>query len=269
MKDSVQRNVIMPVLKHDRLSLYFETEGADNAPNLILSNELGTSLNVWAPQIPALSEHFQLLRYDPRGHGRSSIASGHCSIAALGEDVIALMDQAGIQRTHFCGVALGGMVGIWLASHHPQRIERLVVSNTSALAGPAAIWDARIEQVRSGGMEAIADAVIQRWFTRDFQEHAVHQVNLVRKMLVDTSPAGYIAGCMALRDMDLRTSLQAITCPTLVIGGRYDKTTSPAQTRQMAEHIRGARYLELNAAHLMNWEIAQSYTTHLKDFLFH
>lgn len=259
----------MPSVKHDHLSLYYEREGTVDAPNLILSNELGTSLNVWAPQVPTLSEHFQLIRYDPRGHGRSSIASAQCSIAVMGEDVIALMDQIGIERTHFCGVAMGGMVGIWLASHYPQRIERLVVSNTSALAGPTAIWDARIEQVRSGGIAAIADSVIQRWFTRDFQEHAVHQVSLVRKMLMETSAVGYIAGCMAIRDMDLRACLQAITCPTLVMGGRYDKTTSPAQTRQMAEHIPVARYLELNAAHLMNWEIAQSYTTHVKDFLSH
>ena len=259
----------MPALKHDHLSLNYEIEGATDAPNLILSNELGTSLTVWAPQIPALSDHFKVMRYDARGHGRSSITSDQCSIAVLAEDVIALMDNAGIERTHFCGVAMGGIVGVWLASHYPQRIERLVISNTSALAGPAAIWDARVEQVRNGGIASIADSVIQRWFTRDFQEHAVHQVNLVRKLLMDTSPTGFIAGCIAMRDMDLRACLQAITCPTLVMGGRYDKTTSAAQTRQMAEHIRGARYLELNAAHLMNWEIAQSYTTHVKDFLFH
>lgn len=257
----------MPVLKHDRLSLYFDREGPENAPNLILSNALGTSLDVWEPQVPALGDNFRLLRYDARGHGRSSIVGGQCSIAMLSEDVIALMDQCGIERTHFCGVAIGGMVGIWLASHYPQRIERLVVSNTSALAGPAAIWDARIEQVCSGGMSAIADDVIQRWFTRDFQEHAMHQVSLVRKMLLATSAAGYIAGCVAMRDMVLRDCLQAIKCPTLVMGGRYDRTISPAQTRQMADHIQGARYVELNAAHLMNWEVAQSYTTHMKDFL--
>lgn len=259
----------MPALKHDHLSLHFERDGVDGAPNLILSNELGTSLNIWAPQVPTLSDHFQLMRYDPRGHGSSTIASDQCSIATLAEDVIALMDHAGIERTHFCGVAMGGMVGIWLASHYPQRIGRLVISNTSALAGPAAVWDARIELVRSGGIAAIVDSVIQRWFTRDFQEHAVHQVSLVRNMLMETSPTGYIACCTAIRDMDLRACLQAIACPTLILGGRYDKTISPAQSRQMSEYLRGARYLELNAAHLMNWEIAQSYTTHVKDFLLH
>lgn len=259
----------MPAIKHDRLSLHFDMDGRADAPHLILSNALGTSLEVWAPQMPILRDYFRLTRYDSRGHGRSGIASGQCTIAQLGEDVIALMDQSGIERTHFCGLALGGMVGVWLASHHPARIERLVVSNTSALAGPAAIWDARIEQVRSGGIEAIAPSVVQRWFTRDFQEHAMRQVSLVRGMLMATSSAGFIAGCTAMRDLDLREELQKIACPTLVMGGRYDKTTSPAQTRQMADHIRDARYLELNAAHLMNWEVAQSYTTHVMEFLLH
>lgn len=257
----------MPAVNHDRLSLYFEIDGPNNAPSVIFSNELGTSLDLWAPQVPVLREHFQMLRYDSRGHGCSTIASNQCSIANLADDVIALMDQSDIERTHFCGVALGGIVGVWLASHYPERIDRLVISNTSALAGPAAIWDARIEQVRTGGMTAIADGIIQRWFTRDFQEHAMHQVSLVRNMLEATSAAGYIAGCIAMRDMDVRDCLRGIKCPSLVIGGRYDKTTSPAQTRQMAEHIQGARYLELNTAHLMNWEVAQSYTKHVKEFL--
>ena len=259
----------MPAIQHDRHSLHFETEGPINAPSLIVSNALGTSLALWAPQMPVFAEHFRLTRYDSRGHGLSTILPGPCTIANLGEDVIALLDHSGTERTHFCGIALGGMVGIWLASHYPARIERLVVSNTAALAGPVAIWDERIAQIRSGGIAAIAPVVIQRWFRRDFQEHAMHQVSLVRSMLLATSPAGYIAGCMAIRDMDLRESLQKIQCPTLVMGGRYDKTTAPAQTRQMAEHIQGAHYIELNAAHLMNWEIAQSYTTQVKDFLLH
>lgn len=259
----------MPAIQHDRHALHFEADGPAHAPNLILSNALGTSLELWAPQMPVFAEYFRLLRYDSRGHGRSSIVPGPCTIAKLGEDVIALLDQSGIERTHFCGIALGGMVGIWLASHYPERIERLVVSNAAALVGPAAIWNERIEQVKNGGVAAIAPVVIQRWFTRDFQEHAIHQVSLVRSMLMATSADGYIAGCMAMRDSDLRECLQKIQCPTLVIGGRYDKTTSPAQTRQMADHISGAHYIELNAAHLMNWEIAQGYTTQVKDFLLH
>ena len=257
----------MPAIQHDRHSLHFEVDGPTTAPNLIVSNALGTSLELWAPQMPVFIEHFRLLRYDSRGHGRSTIVPGPCSIAKLGEDVIALLDHSGIDRTHFCGIALGGMVGIWLASHFPDRIERLVVTNAAALPGPAAIWDERIEQVKSGGVAAIAPVVIQRWFTRDFQDHAIHQVSLVRSMLMATSADGYVAGCIAMRDMDLRDCLQKIQCPTLVMGGRYDKTTAPAQTRQMADHIPGAQHIELNAAHLMNWEIAQSYTTQVKEFL--
>ena len=257
----------MPVVRHDHVSHHYEIDGSDKAPCLILSNALGTSLELWAPQLPVLADHFKLLRYDGRGHGRSSIASGACTVAKFGEDVIALMDHAGIMRAHFCGIALGGMVGLWLAGHHPTRIDRLIVSNTSALVGPAASWDARIQQVRSEGIELIAPSIIERWLTRDFQQHAVHQVGLIRSILLATSAAGYIAGCNAMRDADLRESVGRITCPTLVLGGRFDKTTAPAQTRQLAEHIAGARYLELNAAHLMNWEVAQIYTKLIKEFL--
>ena len=257
----------MPAIRHDHLSLHYEIDGSDKSPCLILSNALGTSLELWAPQLPVLADHFKLLRYDGRGHGCSGVASAVCTVAKFGEDVIALMDHAAIERAHFCGIGLGGMVGLWLASHYPTRIERLIVSNAAALVGPAAIWDARIQQVRGGGLDAIAPTIIERWFTRDFQQHAVHQVSLVRSMLLATSVAGYIAGCNALRDADLRNSLDSIECPTLVLGGRFDKTTSPAQSRQLAEHIHHARYTELNAAHLMNWEVAQSYTTLVKDFL--
>ena len=257
----------MPAIRHDHLSLHYEIDGPDKSPCLILSNALGTSLDIWEPQLPVLSDHFKLLRYDGRGHGRSGVASPTCTVSKFGEDVIALMDHAGIERAHFCGVALGGMVGLWLASHHPSRIERLIVSNTAALLGPSAMWDARIQQVRAGGVEAIAPAVIERWFTRDFQQHATLQVSLVRSMLLATSASGYIAACNALRDADLRDLLHRIVAPTLVLGGRYDKTTSPAQSRQLADHIPTARYVELNAAHLMNWEVAQSYTKLIEEFL--
>jgi 3-carboxy-cis,cis-muconate cycloisomerase len=257
----------MPTLESSSVNLNYQLEGSAESPCLILSNPLGATLDIWAPQMPSLLEHFRVLRYDTRGQGQSSVPEGPYTIAQMAADVLTLMDHLGVVRTHFCGLSMGGMTGLWLAINHPARIDRLVLANTAPLLGPQSIWDERIEQVRQHGMGAIAETMMDRWFTRDFQQHAVHQVHIVRDMLLHTPVAGYIAGCHAVRDMDLRDSLANINAPTLVIGGRHDKSTAPAQTRRLAEHINGARYLELNAAHLTNWEVAQSFTANVMEFL--
>lgn len=257
----------MPTLESSSVNLNYQLEGSADAPCLILSNPLGATLDIWAPQMPSLLEHFRVLRYDTRGQGQSSVPEGPYTIAQMAGDVLALMDHLGIVRSHYCGLSMGGMTGMWLAINHPARIDRLVLANTAPLLGPQSIWDERIEQVRQHGMRAIAETMMDRWFTRDFQQHAVHQVHIVHDMLLHTPVAGYIAGCHAVRDMDLRDSLVNINAPTLVIGGRHDKSTAPAQTRRLAEHINGARYLELNAAHLTNWEVAQSFTANVVEFL--
>ncbi|GAA4018755.1 3-oxoadipate enol-lactonase [Actimicrobium antarcticum] len=246
---------------------HYEIDGAADAPWLVLSNALGTSLDIWMPQMPDLLPHFRVLRYDTRGHGQSAMGEGPASIGQLGEDVIALMDYLGIARANFCGLSLGGMTGLWLAAHHPARIERMVVSNAAPLLGPSSLWDSWIELVRQRRIAAIMPLVIERWFTDDFRRHAVLQVNAVRAMLLSTSESGFIAACTAIRDMDLRDSLVSIHVPTLVIGCKRDKVTAPAQTRRMAEHIAGSTYLELNAAHLPNWEVAQRFNADLVSFL--
>ncbi|NDP59622.1 MAG: 3-oxoadipate enol-lactonase [Oxalobacteraceae bacterium] len=248
--------------------LHYRMDGPPDAPWLVLSNALGTALDLWEPQMPLLSEHFHVLRYDTRGHGQSVMRDGAtASLADLGDDVISLMDHLGIARAHFCGSSLGGMIGLWLAIHHPGRIERLVVCNAAPLLGPPSVWDGWIEQIRQQGVKAIVPAFVERWFTRDFERHAAHQVGVVQAMLLQTSPAGLIAGCTAIRDMDLRSSLPDINVPTLVIGGKRDRMTPPAQTRRLAAHINGASYVELNAGHLPNREVAQRFNAELTDFL--
>lgn len=255
------------LIDNGNVRLHYQIEGAAGAPYLILSNSLGTSLALWEPQMPTLIEHFRVLRYDARGHGQSGVPDGPYSIAEMGEDVIALMNHLGIGAAHFCGLSMGGLVGMWLAAHHPARVDRLVLSNTAALLGSAEIWDARIDEVRAGGVSAIVPKVVERWFTRDFQKHAVRQINAVREMLLTCPEAGYIASCMAVRDADMRELLPNIQAPTLVIGGKHDKFTAPAQSRLLASRIPSARYIELNAAHLTNWEMSQGFTRQILEFL--
>ena len=257
----------MAIFDSGKGKLHYELEGADDAPLLVLSNSLGTTLDMWLPQMPALLEHFRVLRYDTRGHGQSEVTPGPYSIAQLGNDVLALLDHVKVPRAHFCGLSMGGMTGIWLGIHAPDRIDRLVLCNTSAAIGVPEMWNARIAQVRQGGMASVIDAVLERWFTNDFLSHAPAQVDRVRAMLVNTQIEGYVANCAAVRDMDQRAELGRIATPTLVIGGKYDKSTPPEHGELIAKSVPGARYVELNAAHLSNWEAAQAFTRHAVNFL--
>lgn len=241
--------------------------GNEQAPVLVLSNSLGTTLDMWLPQMPALLDHFRVLRYDTRGHGQSDVTPGPYTIGQLGADVLALLDQLGIQRAHFCGLSMGGMTGMWLGIHAPDRIDRLALCNTSAAIGLPEVWNARISKVRQEGMQSIVDTVLDRWFTPDFLTHAPAQVERVRRMLAQTPVEGYIANCAAVRDMDQRAALPQISAPTLVIAGRHDKSTPPEHGELIARAIPGAQYVLLNAAHLSNWEVAQAFTQNLLDFM--
>jgi 3-oxoadipate enol-lactonase len=257
----------MPFVDTGNGKLHYAIDGADHAPVLVLSNSLGTTLDMWLPQMPALIEHFRVLRYDTRGHGQSDVTPGPYSMAQLGGDVITLLDHLAIPRAHFCGLSMGGMTGIWLGIHQPTRIDRLVLCNTSAAIGVPEMWNARIAQVRQGGMDAVVATVLDRWFTPDFLSHAPAQVERVKAMLAKTSVDGYTANCAAVRDMDQRADLGRIASPTLVIGGKHDKSTPPEHGELIARSIPGARYVELNAAHLSNWEVAQAFTQQVLGFL--
>ncbi len=257
----------MPFFDTGTGKLHYALEGAAEAPVLVLSNSLGTTMDMWLPQMPSLLDHFRVLRYDTRGHGQSDVTPGPYSMAQLGGDVVALLDHLNIPRAHFCGLSMGGMTGLWLGINQPTRVERLVLCNTSAAIGVPEMWNARIAQVRQGGMAAVVDTVLDRWFTADFLAHAPAQVDRVKAMLARTSVDGYVANCAAVRDMDQRADLGRIAVPALVIGGKYDKSTPPEHGELIARSIPGARYVELNAAHLSNWEVAQAFTQQVLNFL--
>ncbi|RJF99208.1 3-oxoadipate enol-lactonase [Noviherbaspirillum saxi] len=257
----------MPTIDNEGVRLHYQVEGKEDAPWLVLSNSLGTTLAMWEPQMPDLAQRFRVLRYDTRGHGASGVPTGPYSVAQLGRDVIALMDALHIERAHFCGLSMGGMTGMWLGIHAAPRIERLALCNTSALIGPAEVWNTRIAKVDSEGMAAIVPAVIDRWFTPAFQQRAPQQVAQVREMLAQTQASGYTANCAAVRDMDQREEVARIQAPTLVIAGTHDQATPAKDGKLVADRIAGARYVELDAAHLSNWEQADKFTATLVDFL--
>jgi 3-oxoadipate enol-lactonase len=257
----------MPFFELTSGRIHYEINGPNDAPVLVLSNSLGTNLSLWQRQVPLFAQSFRVLRYDSRGHGRSLVTPGPYGIELLARDVLNLLDRLEIARAHVCGLSLGGMVGIRLAAHVPERIGKLVLSNTAARLGPPEAWNARMDAVHKGGMAAIAGSVIERWFTPAFRERSPAEVEAVRQMLLATPPEGYTACCSAVRDMDQRAELRSIQSPTLVISGRHDPATPPADGHAIADTIRDARLRELNAAHLSNIEAAAEFNAAVINFL--
>jgi 3-oxoadipate enol-lactonase len=242
-------------------------DGVADAPVVVFSNSLGTNLAMWDAQIPTLAEKFRVLRYDSRGHGQSDVTPGPYTIEGLGRDVVGLLDALQISAAHYCGLSVGGLIGQWLGIHASKRFKSLTLCNTAARIGTTDAWNTRITAVREGGMTAIANGVVARWFTEDFAKRAPAAVEATRQMLLQTSPGGYAATCAALRDEDLREAVSRVTLPTLVISGAKDAATTPSDGRLIAENIAGAKYLELDAAHLSNIEAAEPFTAALLKFL--
>ena len=241
----------LPIIDVRREHFNCRMDGPADAPVVVLSNSLGADLTMWEAQMPALTAKFRVLRYDQRGHGTSTatpaardsskLAPGAYSIEALGRDVLMLLDALKIPRAHFCGISMGGGTGMWLAANAPERIDRLVLANTAPKFGTPEAWNARIDAVRKGGVDAIADAVLERWFTSAFRARDPDTTARMRKMMVATPVEGYLGCCAAVRDADLRGALASIRSPTLVIVGTHDPANPPAEGRAFAEKIRGAR----------------------------
>ena len=260
----------MPQIASNGIDIHHELSGPAEAPVVLLSNSLGTRLEMWDAQLPALAQRYRVLRYDSRGHGRSTAPEGPYDIDLLAEDALGLLDALGIERAHFCGLSMGGMVGQALAARHPERLRSLTLCSTACHMTPKEIWDQRIQAVRQGGMAAIADAVVERWFTEGFRAEPSILVERVRQMILETPPHGYAACCGAIRDMDLRAAIGAIRLPTLIIMGAEDPATPPAKGEEIRERIAGAR-LEVipDAAHLVNIEQDVAFDASLLAFLDH
>lgn len=241
--------------------LHHTLEGPPSAGVVVLSNSLGTALRMWQPQAEALAGAHRVLRYDLRGHGRSPVPPPPYTLADLGADLVALLDRHGIERASLAGVSLGGMVSMWVAAHAPERVERLALVSTSALLGPPEAWSTRAAAVLEGGMAAVTDTVLERWFTPAFAAAQPDVVAGVRAQLLSTSPEGYAACCGVVGAMDLRSDLAAIRAPALVISAAEDPSTPPEHGRAIADGIAGARFVELpRGAHLVNLETPAAVT---------
>jgi 3-oxoadipate enol-lactonase len=237
-------------------------DGDTSAPVLVCSGSLGSTFAMWDAQLP-VADRLRLLRYDHPGHGASPPVAGPIAIDDLGAAAIALLDELELERVSFCGVSLGGMIGMWLAIHAPERIDRLVLCCTSAKLGPPEFWEERAALVRMEGMAAVADTVVARWFTPRFPDRERY-----RAMLLATDPESYARCCEAIRDLDLRDGLAQITAPTVVIAGAEDPATPVEHAEAIVAAIGGSRLLVVpDAAHLANVERADAVNDALLEHL--
>ncbi|HEX5650321.1 MAG TPA: 3-oxoadipate enol-lactonase [Steroidobacteraceae bacterium] len=257
----------MPQLQANGCEFHVAVDGPVDAPCLVLSNSLGSSLEMWAPQVDAFARHRRVLRYDTRGHGRSAVTRGPYSIELLAEDVLRLLDAAGIERADFCGLSMGGATGIWLAAHAPERFDRFVFCNTVPWLGAADAMLARAAIVRRDGLGGLVDATMERWFTAEFREREPRTVAAVRASFLATPPEGYAACCEALAGFDERDMLAAIERPVLVVAGLQDPAPPLEAAREYAAKITGARIVELPAAHLSNLGAAARFNAEVLNFL--
>lgn len=256
----------MPLLHKEGRHIYWRADGDPSKPKLMLLNSLGTEHGLWAPVMGSLLESFHILRMDKRGHGGSSNLHDTCTMADLGNDVLSVMDAAGWQRTSICGISIGGMQAMWLGIHAPDRIERLVLSNTSASIPPA-VFAGRIEQVQTAGLPATVDQILGRFFTADFIAAGSPTYYSVREALLQVDAAGYIACCAAIRDMHLASHLGGIKAPSLIIIGDQDQSTPPAMGEQIASAITNSQSVTMPYAHIPVSQAPQEYAAVIKQFL--
>ncbi|MGZ3218360.1 3-oxoadipate enol-lactonase [Paracoccus sp. T5] len=246
--------------------LHYRIDGTDG-PWLTFCNSLGTDLRMWDPQIVEMSRHFRILRYDRRGHGRSSAPPPPFRLADLGGDVIVLLDALKIERTHFCGLSIGGLTGQWLGIHAGDRVDRIAVCATAARIGTAESWHARIDEVKANGLHGLIAATAERWFTSDYRAARPDIVKPILDSFAAASVNGYTGCCAALAEADLRGQLAQITRPLLAISGSDDPVCPPTDLAAIAEAVQDGRHLALPGRHIVNVEAASRFTTALTDFL--
>lgn len=252
----------------DGTRIAYRFDGDSGKPVLVLSNSIATTLHMWDGQIEALTKHYRVLRYDFRGHGGSSTPAGAYSLDRLGRDVIELLDALGVERAHFLGLSLGGMVGQWLGVRAPERIDRLILCNTSPHLGPASYIDQRIvETLQAPDMARNAEMFLANWFPATMVAANGPVIEEFRAMLQGIDRQGLAGLFAAVRDSDLRRAVTLVSRPTLVIAGRYDTVTALSHSEEIAASIRGAKLVVLPAVHLSNVEYPTEFIGAVLDFL--
>lgn len=257
----------MPTIISNDAEINYQTFGDQNKPALIFSNSLGTNFSMWQPQIDAFKNDFYIVCYDTRGHGGSSAPLGPYSIDQLGTDVIHLLNHLHIEKAIFCGISMGGLTGQWLAIHHPDRFNHVMVCNTAAKIGQENAWNDRAQLVREQGLGSIASTAASRWFTEKFIQNHPKVVKELSINLASGSPEGYASCCEALSKADLRANLKDIRVPMLIVAGSRDPVTTVADGQYMVNNIKSSALYEIDASHISNIEQPTTFNQALRQFI--
>ncbi len=250
------------------IEINYEAEG--EGPWFVFSHSLACHLGMWYEQAVALRDRYRVLRYDTRGHGKTSAPPGPYTLELLADDLLGLLDALGVARMHFVGISLGGMIGQVFALRYPERLASLVLCDTTSYYPPEArsVWEERIRTVREKGMEAMVEPTLARWFTPAFRAQRPDMMKRVAAMIRSTPVEGYIGCCHAIPQIDTRGRLKEISCPTLVMVGEEDPGTPVAMARAIHEAIPGSRLAVIpQASHLCNLEQTAAFNRVLEDFL--
>ncbi|MEC5166630.1 3-oxoadipate enol-lactonase/4-carboxymuconolactone decarboxylase [Flavobacterium sp. PL11] len=245
----------------------YKLSGTPNSPVLVFSNSLGTDMSMWDEVIHHLLPYFQILQYDTRGLGKSQITTEPYTIQLLGQDVIDLLDTLNIEKAHFCGLSMGGLIGQWLAIHHSERFPKIILSNTAAKIGNAEGWNSRIETIQKSGLEFIAAATMECWFTADFIAKNAKRVAETHQMFIATDVLGYSNCCEAIRDADFTEDLHKIKSKILVIAGNEDTVTTIEDAEFLVNKIPESAISILPARHLSSTELPEKFAKVLIEFI--
>ncbi|WP_310820994.1 alpha/beta fold hydrolase [Stratiformator vulcanicus] len=255
------------MIEVDRHQITYFRDGRTDGPTLVLSHSLGACSQMWRPQVAKFEAAFNVVRFDFPGHGDSSAAAEGITIEDLGRLTLAVCDRLGIDRFHFGGLSLGGMVGLWLGRYAAERIDRLVLSNTAARIADTRLLVERLQTIERDGLSSIEQSVMAGWLTSDFQSAHHEATAEISSMFCRTTAAGYVNIARAVCCFDFERELRSIKVPTLVLGGEHDRATPPEWNSHIAERVGNGRYHSLNAAHLSNVEAAEAWNDAVAEFL--
>lgn len=247
-------------------SVHYCIDGTEGRPWLTFCNSLGADLHMWDAQVDALALHFRILRYDSRGHGQSGTPKGAYSIADLGEDILMLWDELGIERSHFCGLSIGGMTGMWLGLNAGVRLNKLAICCSNVKIGTVADWEERIGQAQSEGLESLVDATMARWFSQEFATKQPKAVEKIRNTFLATSLDGYIGCCHAISKADFNGQIGAISVPTLALAAKDDPVCIPSDLRMIADGVNKGLFVEIEGRHICNLETPEAFNAALLKF---
>ena len=257
----------MPFARSEDRRIAYQVSGPESAPPIVLLHALGADMRMWEPQREALEADHRVVRLDLRGHGASDAPPGPYTVELLAEDVLAVCEDIGLPRFHLCGLSLGGLVALWLASRHPGCLRSAVFSNTAARIGTPELWEERIAAIRRAGMEGIREAALSRFFSESFATAHPEVVRAAEETLLTTSSEGYIGCCEALRTADLRSEVSSISVPSLILAGRRDVSTPPEEVHRLHDQIPDGELVVLDAGHLSNLEQPEAFSRTILSFL--